>query len=536
MEKRVFVAILLSIAVMYGYSMLVPQPPHKASVNQPAASVQQTTSSSAIQPVAAGSTVTPTASAPVPATSAQLQDVVVDTDLFRATFSTLGGMLKSFELKRYMDVVGKNGKPELLINVDQPAHYTLGQTLPTLGIDQNAVFTPSTTKLDVGPGEHKVLTFTFATPQGIVLTKQYSFAADSYGIDLDQQVANTGSVRQEGALQLSLISHTAPQVKSSRFATVGPVTLVNDKVEFDKIDKLAKAPKSYDTGVLWSGFGDQYFLSAVMSKKGSIKSVSLQDVNGYLENRFQTNNFILNPGEKIDIPFHLYFGPKALDQLKAQGDKLDEVINFGWFSAIAKPLLYTLRFFYGYLHNYGLAIILLTVILKLIFFPLTHKSYKSMKQMQKLQPKMQALKEKFKDDRDAMNRAVMELYKTHKVNPLGGCLPMLVQIPVFFALYRALMYSIELRHAPFYFWIHDLSSKDPYYVTPIIMGATMFIQQKMTPSNMDPMQAKMMLALPVVFTFMFLNFPSGLVLYWLVNNILTIAQQTYINKTLKEVK
>lgn len=190
-----------------------------------------------------------------------------------------------------------------------------------------------------------------------------------------------------------------------------------------------------------------------------------------------------------------------------------------------------LKYLYQYTGNYGFAIIIITCILKLIFFPLTHKSYKSMKDMQMLQPKMNELKEKFKNDRDAMNRAVMELYKTHKVNPMGGCLPMLVQIPVFFGLYRALMYSIELRHAPFMLWITDLSAKDPYYVTPIIMGATMFIQQKMTPSNMDPVQAKMMLMLPVVFTFMFLSFPSGLVIYWLVNNVLTIIQQAYINKS-----
>jgi YidC/Oxa1 family membrane protein insertase len=157
-----------------------------------------------------------------------------------------------------------------------------------------------------------------------------------------------------------------------------------------------------------------------------------------------------------------------------------------------------------------------------------------MKDMQKLQPKMAELKEKHKDDKEALNRSIMEMYRTHKVNPLGGCLPMVVQIPVFFALYKALMFSIELRHAPFMFWITDLSAKDPYYVTPIIMGATMFIQQKMTPTSMDPIQAKMMLALPVVFTFMFLNFPAGLVIYWLVNNVLTIAQQAYINSTLKD--
>ncbi len=171
----------------------------------------------------------------------------------------------------------------------------------------------------------------------------------------------------------------------------------------------------------------------------------------------------------------------------------------------------------------------------MLFYPLTYKSYKSMKDMQKIQPKMALLKEKYKNDKDAMNKAVMELYKTNKVNPLGGCLPMLVQFPIFVALYRALMTSIELRQAPFIFWVHDLAAKDPYYVTPIIMGATMFIQQKMTPTtSMDPTQAKMMMALPLVFTVMFINMPSGLVLYWLVNNLLTIAQQMYINKLLKE--
>ncbi len=182
-----------------------------------------------------------------------------------------------------------------------------------------------------------------------------------------------------------------------------------------------------------------------------------------------------------------------------------------------------------------MAIIIITVIIKILFYPLTFKSYKSMKEMQKVQPMMAKLKEKYKDDRDGLNRAIMELYKEHKVNPLGGCLPMLVQMPIFIALYRALMSSIELRHVPFMLWIHDLSAKDPYYVTPLVMGATMFIQQKMTPpTGMDPMQAKMMMALPVVFTVMFINLPSGLVLYWLVNNVLTIAQQAYIHKLLKE--
>ena len=260
-----------------------------------------------------------------------------------------------------------------------------------------------------------------------------------------------------------------------------------------------------------------------------------RDTKVHVEDVISSPPITLNPGEAFTLTYKLYFGPKDLDILKAQGNELEKVIDFGWFSAVAKPLLYSLKFFYGYVHNYGIAIIIVTVIIKMLFYPLTYKSYKSMKEMQKIQPKMTALKEKYKNDRDAMNKAVMELYKTHKVNPLGGCLPMLVQMPIFIALYRALMSSIELRHAPFMLWIHDLAAKDPYYVTPIIMGGTMFLQQKMTPTvGMDPAQAKMMMALPVVFTVMFINMPSGLVLYWLVNNILTIAQQMYINKLLKE--
>jgi YidC/Oxa1 family membrane protein insertase len=242
----------------------------------------------------------------------------------------------------------------------------------------------------------------------------------------------------------------------------------------------------------------------------------------------------VNPGQFVTVTHRLFVGPKDIDILKSQGNSLEQSLDLGWFTVIAKPLLYTLKFFNGYVGNYGIAIIIITIILKVLFFPLTHKSYKSMKDMQKIQPKMAALKEKYKDDRDAMNKAVMELYREHKVNPMGGCLPMVVQIPVFFALYKALMFSIELRHAPFFLWVTDLADKDPYYVTPVIMGITMFVQQKMTPSQMDPIQQKMMLALPVVFTFMFLSFPSGLVLYWLVNNILTIGQQMYINKLVKD--
>jgi YidC/Oxa1 family membrane protein insertase len=209
---------------------------------------------------------------------------------------------------------------------------------------------------------------------------------------------------------------------------------------------------------------------------------------------------------------------------------LEKAIDFGMFDIIAKPLLYILKYLNKATHNYGLAIIILTIIIKIIFFPLTHKSYKSMKAMKDLQPKMMALKKKYKNEKERLNREVMNLYRTNKVNPLGGCLPLLVQFPIFIAFYWVLLGSIELRHAPFMLWIKDLSAHDPYYITPILMGASMFIQQKMTPTVGDPTQAKVMLAMPIIFTFLFLKFPSGLVIYWLVNNVLQIFQQLYIDK------
>ncbi|HLB25006.1 MAG TPA: membrane protein insertase YidC, partial [Nitrospirota bacterium] len=228
--------------------------------------------------------------------------------------------------------------------------------------------------------------------------------------------------------------------------------------------------------------------------------------------------------------FIFYGGPKEYDRLKAVGAGLERSVDFGWFAFIAKPLFVSLKYFYGMVHNYGWAIIIITVIIKLIFAPLTHSSQKSMKRMSKLQPHFAELKEKYKGDPTRMNQEMMGLYKKHKVNPLGGCLPMLIQIPVFIALYNVLNNSIELRQAPFALWLTDLSAKDPYYVLPILMGLSMLAMQKMTPTSMDPKQNRIMMLMPVVMTFMFINLPSGLVLYFTVSNLLSMAQQLYINK------
>ena len=531
MEKRVLIAVVLSIAVMYGYSILFPPPqqlqPEKGLT--PAVSQQAESSPVKIQ------TLPGEAPSTVPVTTVEtVKNVTVETDVFRAEFSTLGGALKKLTLKQYKDQIGAAGKEIVLINESNQNLFTLSSEYP--GFASSPVqYSATSANISLAGAEKKSIDFSLVTPAGVHLIKRYTFIGTGYGIALDNIIQNRSASVQDGSLLTLLRNHSVkPTEDAGRYEVFGPTTLSETGIAFDAIADLAKAEKTYSKTVKWTGFGDKYFLDAVLSKDNSIHSVSMKDANGVLEQRISSAKISLNPGTESTISYNLYIGPKDIDILKAQGERLEEVIDLGWFAIIAKPLLHSIKLFYGYLHNYGLAIILITVILKILFFPLTHKSYKSMKEMQKLQPKMQELKEKFKDDRDGLNRSVMELYKTHKVNPLGGCLPMVVQIPVFFGLYKALMFSVELRHAPFYFWIQDLSAKDPYYVTPIIMGVTMFIQQKMTPTNMDPMQAKMMLALPVVFTAMFLNFPSGLVLYWLVNNILTIAQQMYINKSLKE--
>jgi len=285
--------------------------------------------------------------------------------------------------------------------------------------------------------------------------------------------------------------------------------------------------------VSWAGFEKKYFVAAIIPQQPSLTNLIMsKDAQNLVSIDLEGPKNIILPGQFGTYGYTLYLGPKEYATLKAEGVGLENSINFGsWLKWLALPLLTALKYAYQYAQNYGMAIIILTLLIKIVLWPLGNISYKSMKEMQKLQPKIKEIQERHKDDKGKMNQEVMALYKTYKVNPMSGCLPILVQLPVFLGLYKALLYSIELRHAPFYLWIHDLSAKDPYYITPLVMGATMFLQQKMSPTpGGDQMQAKMMMWMPVIFTFMFLNFPSGLVIYWLFNNIISIGQQYYVNK------
>ena len=529
MEKRALLAVVLSVAVFYLFSVLTgqqkPKPLVSDQVQKPVTSQSLSVTASQPKPVM-----------PVVDTTkdVSVQDVKVVTPLYTAVFSTSGASLKSLTLNNYREANSSKSPLVVLAANSDPSVLSFSTKGTGFSLNPSSVYSASSSSLVLSKGESRSLIFTHLSSSGFVVRKVFTFTGNDYGIKLDSHVLNNGSSQLSGSLQHQLSSPFEFKEKDSRYENYGSTVYADNGLHTASPKDIASG-RRYDKSIQWAGITDKYFLTALISDKSAPASVELKKLpSNFIELTWSSSSFALAPGQSFQQSNRIFVGPKDIDILKSQGVMLEQSLDLGWFTFLAKPMLHSLKFFYGYVGNYGVAIIIITVILKILFFPLTHKSYKSMKEMSNLQPKMLALKEKYKNDRDAMNRAVMELYREHKVNPLGGCLPMLVQIPVFFALYKALMFSIELRHAPFMLWVTDLSDKDPYYVTPIVMGVTMFIQQKLTPSNMDELQQKVMLALPVVFTFMFLTFPSGLVLYWLVNNILTIGQQLYINKLMKD--
>jgi len=539
MDKRTLLAVVLSAAVMYFFSVYSGTENPKQTVDV-SAQKQETVTTSASTTSTGKSSVT--SSTNNSSTFSDKHEVRVETDLFSAVFSSRGASLKSLTLKKYNEDISTSSMPVILgadadPNISNYSTQATGFNLPV-----STIFTSNADSLKLNGKESQQLTFNYVSNQGFTVRKIYTITGDSYGIKLETQVFNNSQAALVGNIQ-HIMTYPAQYKKSdSRFESAGSYLVTKNSLEITKTSDVEKASKKFDSNVLWAGFADKFFICSILAENGSIASVDVKkNQAGFLESITSSPQLTINPGQSAKIVNSIFVGPKDIDVLKSQGHSLDKSLDLGWFDFLAMPLLHILKFFNNYFNNYGVAIIIITVIIKIIFIPLTHKSYKSMKDMQKIQPKMAELKERYKNDRDTMNRAVMELYREHKVNPLGGCLPMIVQIPVFFALYKALMYAIELRHAHFFMWINDLSGPDnlfgqmlglPFVLgpLPLIMGVSMYFQQKLTPTSGDPLQQKVLLMLPVVFTVMFLSFPSGLVLYWLVNNVLTIAQQIYINK------
>jgi YidC/Oxa1 family membrane protein insertase len=553
MEKRVLLAIVLCIIVLVLWEKFFipkkqpPSPTTSPKVEQPAPAPapQEKVPPEIPQPPVS---VAPQATVPSipPPTARPGRDVVVESPLYRAIFTETGGRLKSFVLQRYRETIDENSPGMELVKTSKPEEFPLPFDLlnhPVTALN-SAPHVADQSSVTVRSGEKNTLTFTYEEPGWLRISRQYRFNPDSYLIDLTVMVENLSSQPWANSPALSLINLPFSTGGSSRYSFQGPAFLVNNELEevkFKKIEGEMQFPGPID----WIGYTNQYFTMAVVPLNllpNHAKLKSLDTATEMVKSTLVGPQVMHQPGVQQEYRYKLYMGPKEIKTLKAADPKLAKAVNFGWFDVIAQPLLVCLKFFHRFLHNYGLAIILLTILIKILFWPLTHKSYVSMQAMKKLQPKMAKIREKYKDDKEKMNQEIMQMYRTHKVNPMGGCLPMLLQIPVFFALYRVLYSSIAMRHAPFLWWINDLSAPDRLYVgftipylgglpvLTLLMGISMFVQQKMTPTSADPRQEKMMLMMPVVFTVFFVNFPSGLVLYWLVNNILSIGQQYYINK------
>ena len=510
MDKRTILALVLSFVVIFGWTygvvpFFTPETPveDNASSKIPAYPAENSVADNITAEKVEIKEQSPQAVNP--------DDITVEkSKLMEVAFNSQTGNIRSVSLINWQDTEG--------------GFVTFNKNGNT---DYANLLTPVTSgykKTVTNKDDSVVVAFT-AESGSLIITKSYELSNTSYLINTTVSVVNTGNASLSVPLNVKIGPKLGSGFEDSMYVFEGAVITNGSKTYRVKADDDDK--ETLDNAV-WAGYTSKYFLFAAASNELFKKAEISQENNNAVASI--STDFIVNPLSRYDASFQFYVGPKYYDELKSYGLSLQKSMDYGWFYFIAIPMLYILNFLYDIFHNYGIAIIILTIIVKILTLPLTMKSMVSMKEMTKLQPKMMELREKYKNDPAKLNQVTMELYKEHNVNPLSGCFPLFLQIPIFFALYKALLLSLELKGAPFFGWIVDLSTKDPYYITPILMGIAMFIQQKMTPSTADPVQQKIFLAMPIIFTFLFINFQSGLVLYWLTNNILSIIQQYIINK------
>ncbi len=539
MEKRAFIAVALSLLILLVYQEWMSRyyggTPPATPPSVPKGSEKSLPPAAPTLPSVTPESVPPPA---LPPPEQRGKEVRVETDNYVALFTTQGARLKSFKLKKYRSSVNENSPPVEMVTSAPGVPLPLGvrwQT-NTVSDDADLIYSVRDGDIRLADGAKGSLLFQGHAPDGTTITKSFSFSGSLYRIGLNVSIKAVDG--QPLVPEILLTDKSDYSVINPDAKFEGFIALVDNKI---RRESPVEADKGHEfTGDIgWAGFGHTYFFFALVPEQGAQHKTWVHQNGPALIAAISGP-----PGEDR---YTLFLGPKELDTLKSLGKQLELSIDFGHFYFISLPLLYVLRFFHRFTSSYGLDIILLTVLIKLLMAPLTHKSYVSMKQMQRLQPQMEKLKERLSNDKEKLNKEIMELYRRNGVNPLGGCLPMLLQLPVFYGLYNALGTPIELRHAPF-MWIKDLSQPDwkslaftvpswwPSFlpggipVLTILMGASMFLQQWMTPSAGDPNQKKMMMMMPLMFTFMFVSFPAGLTVYWLVNNVLTIGQQYWINR------
>ena len=545
-------AFVLSLAVFVGWGYFLAQvqgpPPERDKGIEPQVSQNakkspdrrqdtvQDSGSTSLSPSQSSESQT-TTPAPVLADPFPGEEVLIQVSAGKThfTISNRGGVLKQLQLPRF-----KNDEGNVIDLINNPDNLTAALALQSndpevTAILQNAHYEPSTTSivLDESNPEGK-LTLTLNHSSGLQVIRKYTFHFDDYLVEMSTQISAASLANRNLQYKVLLGPGMGGKISSQTdYIVFSGATVFNNNERIENPPEDIHDTSYFKGDLKWVSFQNKYFGSALIPQQGTKAGIVFKE-----KDQTYVGLELESVQSSANAQYLLYSGTKELEILESKGHDLVRLIDYGWFgnkfAFLVKPLLKVLAFFYGLTSNYGWSIIFLTIIIKLLFFPLTHKSFKSMKGMQKVQPYVKIIQERNKDDRQKMNEELLELYKKHKVNPVGGCLPMLLQIPVFIALYHALFFSIELRGAPFIGWITDLSVADPYYVYPVLMGATMFLQQRLTPSVGDPMQQKIMMFLPIVFTFLFISFPSGLVIYRTVNNMLTISQQYYIYHVAKD--
>ncbi|ENM3835948.1 membrane protein insertase YidC [Vibrio cholerae] len=482
---------------------------------------------------------------PTPAqnVAAKAKTITVSTDVLTLSIDTLGGDVVSAKLNQYSEELNSPESFVLLQNTQGHQFIAQSGLVGPQGIDVTSNNRPayqvSADSFTLAEGQDELRIPMTYQANGIDYTKTFILKRGSYAVDVVFDVANnSGSEATLGMyahLRQNLLDSggnlAMPTYRGGAYSTSD---VRYNKYSFDDMkDRNLSAPN--DVTVNWVAMIQHYFASAWIPRDEPQAQLYSRVINNLGDMGIRTPNKTIANGDKAEFEATLWVGPKLQDQMAATAPNLDLVVDYGWLWFIAKPLHWLLSVIQNFVGNWGVAIICLTFIVRGAMYPLTKAQYTSMAKMRMLQPKLQAMRERIGDDRQRMSQEMMELYKKEKVNPLGGCLPILLQMPIFIALYWALMESVELRHSPFFGWIHDLSAQDPYYILPLLMGASMFVIQKMSPTTItDPMQQKIMTFMPVMFTFFFLWFPSGLVLYWLVSNIVTLIQQTLIYKALEK--
>ncbi len=473
------------------------------------------------------------------------QRIHVTTDTLSLVIDTMGGDIRSAKLLKY-GASQDPSQPFQLLDDSGPLIYMVQNGIAT---QPNAKLPAPTHKTEYQPikteyvMDGEVLSVPLVWRQnGITITKTYTFKKGSYLIDVSYKVENQAQEDWSGSLYSQIVRNRYnPDENFMMYTYTGPVLYdphAEDKYVKHSFDDLNTQPISGRIVMGgWAAMIQQYFLTALIPDQNAQNTFYAKPLS---EGRYTVGvvepMVVVEPGQSGILSSSVYIGPEKQDVLADIAPGLELTIDYGVLTFLAEPLFWLLDKIYSVVGNWGVAIILLTILIKLVFYKLSETSYRSMARLKKFQPKLKQLKENYGDDKALFQQKMMKLYKEEKINPLGGCLPILIQMPVFIALYWVLLYSVEMRHAPFMLWIQDLSATDPYYILPIIMGVTMYIQQKLNPSAMmDEMQQKIMKFLPFIFTFFFIFFPAGLVLYWVVNNILSVAQQWYITKKIDEI-